>query len=258
MGNQLEIVYGTHSVRAVLVKRPHDVKRIFILQGKGGKTERQTKWTKYYVELTKPTNIEPEVLPWHEFLRETGLQSNDNHQGICMFVKPRAIYDESDLNILAKGRLVLLLDQITNPQNLGTILRSSAFFGVDAVVVLSNRSADITPVVVRVASGGAEFVHLFRITNLARTIKVLKDLGYWVYGLDERGATTTRDTEFHKQSVLVIGAEGEGLRRLTKENCDYLVRIPGGCEGIESLNAAVAASVALSAVSCEKPSPSGS
>jgi 23S rRNA (guanosine2251-2'-O)-methyltransferase len=247
MAKNLEIVYGWHSVRAVVLTRPRDVRRSVVLEGRS-ETGNYTSWTEKYVELLRPTGIDPRVVPWREFMRLTGLKESDKHQGVCLFVEPREIYDDGDLKKLADAHLVVALDQVSNPQNLGTILRTAAFFGADAVLLVRERGADITPEVVRIASGGAEFLKIFRITNLTRTLRAIRDLGYWTYGLDERGELATGQTDFHTQTVLVIGAEGGGLRRMTRESCDFLVRIPGGREGIESLNAAVAASIALADV----------
>ena len=127
-------------------------------------------------------------------------------------------------------------------------MRGAAFFGVDAVVLLKNRSVDLTPTVVRTAVGGAEFVRIFKVTNLVRCLEALKAKEFWIYGLDERGPKTLAETEFGKRVALVIGAEGEGLRRRRREACDFLGRIPGGRTGVESLNAAVAASIAMAEV----------
>jgi len=107
---------------------------------------------------------------------------------------------------------------------------------------------DVTPTVIRTAVGGAEFVNIFKVTNLARCIEELKAMKFWVFGLDERGEKTLAQTEFGAHAAIVIGAEGEGLRRLTREACDFLVRIPGGRTGVESLNAAVAASIAMAEI----------
>jgi 23S rRNA (guanosine2251-2'-O)-methyltransferase len=170
-----------------------------------------------------------------------------------VFAKPRRVYAEHELDRLAEGRLVVALDQISDPQNLGAVLRSAAFFGADAILVLKNRSAEVTPKVARIAVGGAEFVEIFRVINLARSLDTLRGYGYWVYGLDERGERTLRETEFDPQSVLVVGAEGQGLRQRTRTKCDAMVRIPGGREGVESLNAGVATAVALAEIASCAP-----
>ena len=108
----------------------------------------------------------------------------------------------------------------------------------------------------RIAVGGAEFVDVFRVTNLARSLDILREYGFWVYGLDERGEHTLRETEFDRKSVLVVGAEGQGLRQRTRTKCDVLVRIPGGREGVESLNAAVATAIALAEMTATR-APAG-
>jgi 23S rRNA (guanosine2251-2'-O)-methyltransferase len=197
------------------------------------------------VAVARRAGVEPELMAWPEFRRLTGLTDDDKHQGVCVFARPRRVYSEHELDRVADARLVVALDQISDPQNLGAVLRSAAFFGADAILLLKNRSAELTPKVARIAVGGAEFVDVFRVINLSRSLDTLRGLGYWVYGLDERGEHTLRETEFDPQSVLVVGAEGQGLRQRTRTKCDALVRIPGGREGVESLNAAVATAIAL-------------
>jgi 23S rRNA (guanosine2251-2'-O)-methyltransferase len=167
---------------------------------------------------------------------------------VCLFTSRRHVYGEHDLDRLRDTHRVIALDQISDPQNLGSVLRAAAFFDADAVLLLKNRSAELTPKVARIAVGGAEFVDVFRVTNLARSLDILREYGYWVYGLDERGENTLRETEFDSKAVLVVGAEGQGLRQRTRTKCDALVRIPGGREGVESLNAAVATAIALAEI----------
>jgi 23S rRNA (guanosine2251-2'-O)-methyltransferase len=197
------------------------------------------------MEAARALGVEPELVEWPAFRRLTGLTDDDKHQGVCVFAKPRRVFAEHELGRLADRRLVIALDQISDPQNLGAVLRSAAFFAADAILLLKNRSAELTPKVARIAVGGAEFVDVFRVINLARSLDTLRGYGYWVYGLDERGERTIRETEFDAQSVLVVGAEGQGLRQRTRTKCDALVRIPGGREGVESLNAAVATAITL-------------
>jgi 23S rRNA (guanosine2251-2'-O)-methyltransferase len=233
----MEMVYGKHSVRAVFLERPEDVKRVIL----GGKPEYHSD----VIKAARRVGVEPQLVAWPAFRRETGLTDDDKHQGVCVFTSRRPVFGEHDLDRLSDARLVIALDQISDPQNLGAVLRAAAFFGADAVLLLKNRSAELTPKVARIAVGGAEFVDVFRVTNLARSLDILREYGFWVYGLDERGEHTLRETEFDRQSVLVVGAEGQGLRQRTRTKCDALVRIPGGREGVESLNAAVATAVEL-------------
>jgi 23S rRNA (guanosine2251-2'-O)-methyltransferase len=238
-------VFGKHSVRAVLLARPDSVIRLIL----GGRES----YHRDLIELARGAGIEPELLVWPEFRRVGGVSDDDKHQGIVALTRPRPLLTEGELDRLADARVVLALDQISDPQNLGTILRAAAFFGVDAVLVLKNRSAEVSPLVARVAVGGAELVDTFRVTNLARSLQTLQQIGFWIYGLDERGERTLAQTEFDAKAVLVVGAEGEGLRRRTQETCDALVRIPGGQPGLESLNAGVATAVALAEVFRDRP-----
>jgi 23S rRNA (guanosine2251-2'-O)-methyltransferase len=247
---RIEIVYGKHSVRAVLLARPRAVQRM-LLAGKES-------YHSDLIALARENRLRPELVEWPEFRRVTGLGDDDKHQGAALLVEPRPLLTEADLGRLAESRVVLALDQISDPQNLGTILRSAAFFGVDGVLVLKNRSAEVSPLVARVAVGGAELVDTFRVVNLARSLERLQSMGYWVYGLDERGPTTLAHTEFDERTVLVVGAEGEGLRKRTRDTCDALVRIPGGRRGLESLNAGVATAVGLAEVFRTRPEPSRS
>jgi 23S rRNA (guanosine2251-2'-O)-methyltransferase len=233
----VEKVYGKHSVRAVLLTRPRSVKRMIV----AGKES-------YHADLlalARDAGVRAEMLDWPAFRRAGDFAEEDKHQGVALFTEPRPLFGERELGRLREASVVLALDQISDPQNLGTILRSAAFFGVDGVLVLKNRSAEVTPLVARVAVGGADLVPIYRVTNLARSLEILKEMGFWIYGLDERGPGTLAQTEFDPKTVLVVGAEGEGLRQRTKQTCDVLVRIPGGRQGLESLNAGVATAVAL-------------
>ena len=233
----MEKIFGKHSVRAVFLTRPQDIRRMAI----AGKRE----YHQEFIGLAQKYDIEPEFLDWPTFRRLGEFTEDDKHQGIVVFAKPRQHYGDRDLDILEHGRFILVLDQVSNPQNFATILRGAAFFGVDAILVMKNRSVNLTPTVVRYAVGGAEFVKVFRVTNVSRALQDLKGLGFWIYGMDERGQKTLGQAEFAEKTVIVIGAEGEGLREKTRKYCDQLVQIPGGRKGVESLNAGVAATVAM-------------
>lgn len=140
--------------------------------------------------------------------------------------------------------LVLILDEIQDPHNLGACLRSADAAGVDAVVVPSDNSASLTPVVRKVASGAAETVALFRVPNLQRSLKQLQEAGVWVFGAAGEADAAVHDIDFRVSTAVVMGAEGKGLRRLTRERCDQLFRIPM-VGTVESLNVSVATGVAL-------------
>jgi 23S rRNA (guanosine2251-2'-O)-methyltransferase len=235
----MEKIYGRHSVKAVFLTRPQDIRRVIILEGTRPELNEE------YLKLCNDAGIKPELMAPKAFDKAVGAREEKKHQGICIFAENRKIYTEKELDELRDAKVVIALDQISNPQNLATIVRSCAFFGVDAVLLLKNRSVDITPTASHVAVGGMEFIKVFKIVNLARSLDKLKELDFWVYGLDERGEKTLAQTDWPEKIVLVVGAEGEGLRHRTREFCDALVRIPGGREGVECLNAGMAVTVAL-------------
>lgn len=234
----MDVIYGKHSVRSVFLNRPGAVHKLVMREG-------AAKYLDEFDAYARAAEVEVELLPSGEFLRRGKLHEDDKHQGLFVLADPMPVYAEHDLGLLADAGSVLVLDQVSDPQNFGTVLRGAAFFHIDAVLWMKNRAVDISPTVTRIAVGGAEFTKLFRVTNLARSLQLLKEHGFWVYGLDERGDSELGDTDFDVKSALVVGAEGQGLRPRTKELCDVMVSIPGGRKGVESLNAGVAATLAM-------------
>jgi 23S rRNA (guanosine2251-2'-O)-methyltransferase len=234
----MDKIFGKHSVRAVFMTRPQTIRRVLVLSEKWEPDEE-------FLQLARKSDITPEILPLRAFVRAARLSEEDKHGGICIFTDPAPSYGQNELSLLSDARAVLVLDQISNPRNLGTILRSAAFFGANAVVWMKDRGADLDPTAYRVAVGATEFVKCFKVANIAQTLDALKSLEFWVYGLDERGDKALSETTFDRKTVFVVGAEGQGLRDRTRKSCDFLVRIPGGRTGVESLNAGVAASIAL-------------
>jgi 23S rRNA (guanosine2251-2'-O)-methyltransferase len=236
----LERVFGKHPVRAVFLARPTDIRRLIIARDEAYHEDLAT--------LAADAGLKPEFLDWPDFLRLGGFTKDERHQGVFILAEPRPVFTERDFDTLEDARVVLALDQISDPQNLATMVRCAAFFGVEAILLLRDRSADVTSDVVRQAVGGVEFVKVFRVTNLSQSLDTLKDFGFFVVGMDERGEKTLAETDFPDKLVLVVGAEGDGLRAKTKKYCDALVRIPGGRRGVESLNAGVATAIALAEV----------
>lgn len=169
-----------------------------------------------------------------------------NHQGVAATINQKQ-YSESDISeLLSKSEkpLVLILDGIQDPHNLGACLRSAAAAKVDCVLVPSNNSVGITPTVRKIASGGAELVPLVQVTNLARSIKKLQDMGIWIVGTAAESEQTIYQIDLNQPIGIVMGAEGTGMRRLTAENCDFLARLPMPGP-IESLNLSVSAGICL-------------
>jgi 23S rRNA (guanosine2251-2'-O)-methyltransferase len=174
-------------------------------------------------------------------LRAPGLR----HQGVLAAIDATQVSGEDVLDVPATPeRLILALDGVQDPHNLGACLRTAEAVGVAAVVIPKDRAVGLTPVARKVAAGAAERVAVVAVTNLVRTLERLKERGYWVTGLAGEGTETLFETDLTGPLVLVMGAEGEGLRRLTREHCDRLLRIPMAGR-IESLNVSVAAAVCL-------------
>jgi 23S rRNA (guanosine2251-2'-O)-methyltransferase len=147
----------------------------------------------------------------------------------------------------SRGRGIIMLDQVTDPHNVGAILRTAAAFGIGAVVTLERSAAQESGVMAKAASGALELVPLISVGNLAQAIAILKKAGYWIYGLDGEAKASLCETKFDAKTALILGAEGRGLRRLTAEHCDFLVKIPMSGQ-MESLNVSNAAAVALYAL----------
>ena len=166
------------------------------------------------------------------------------HQGLAALVTP--LEDAVLEDVLARcgdHALILALDQVTDPHNVGAILRSAAAFGAAGLVVTERHAPADTGVLAKAASGGLELVPLVRAVNLARTLEQLKEAGFWLYGLDERGDAAIGALDLGGRVCIVLGAEGEGLRRLTAERCDRLVTIPTNA-ALAALNVSNAAAVA--------------
>jgi 23S rRNA (guanosine2251-2'-O)-methyltransferase len=169
------------------------------------------------------------------------------HQGVVAQVAMTRNLGEGDLDeLLGKldKPLLLVLDGVQDPHNLGACLRSAEAAGVDAVIVPRDRAVGITPVVRKIASGAADRVPLIRVTNLARTMKSLQEAGVWIVGLAGEAEKSLYEMDLSGPTAIALGGEGEGLRRLSREHCDFLARIPMRGQ-VESLNVSVATGVAL-------------
>lgn len=177
------------------------------------------------------------------------LSGQDRHQGIAVRVRPPTLLDEPDLERLAESAgpsaLFLVLDQVTDPHNVGACIRSAAAAGATALVFPKDGAASITPVVHRAAAGTSWWLPLVQVTNLARALDKLKEAGVWCYGLAlGESSQSLYATDLRGPVALVLGAEGEGLRELTRKRCDGLLQIPMAPD-VESLNVSVTAGICL-------------
>lgn len=173
------------------------------------------------------------------------LGPNQVHQGCAIEVDPLPRVFIEDLTFEHPRNLIIALDQVTDPHNVGAILRSAAAFGACAVILPENNAPDRnSPTIAKSACGATEFVPLIYVTNLVRALEYLKSQGFWIAGLDERGEQTIAQMKFHENSVIVFGSEGQGLRQLTKKTCDYMVRLPTNPE-FPTINVSNAVAVTL-------------
>ena len=191
----------------------------------------------------------PEILERVQFAAL--LPADAVHQGMALAAEPLPARDIDDvLDGIADApppHIVVLLDQVSDPHNVGAILRSAAGFAARAVVITEHGAPPVTGALAKAASGALEAVPLIRVTNLARTLDRLKDAGFWCFGLDEAAEKTIAEIDAGQRIALVLGAEGVGLRRLTRERCDFIARLP--TRGVLcSLNVSNAAAIALYAL----------
>jgi 23S rRNA (guanosine2251-2'-O)-methyltransferase len=233
------MVYGLHAIKAVLERAPERVLELWMAQPRDDARARELR------ELAARVGVSVQAVGSESLDRLAG---DVAHQGAAAAVRPLKAWDEKDLSA-ALGRhvgdpLLLVLDGVTDPHNLGACLRTADAAGALAVVIPRDRAAAVDGVVRKVAAGAAEFMPVVAVTNLVRALGLLKAHGIWVVGTDGEAPQTLFAADLKRPLALVMGAEGDGMRRLTRENCDFLVRIPMAGRG-ESLNVSVAAGVAL-------------
>ncbi|MDD0802660.1 MULTISPECIES: 23S rRNA (guanosine(2251)-2'-O)-methyltransferase RlmB [Acinetobacter] len=236
-----EYFYGVHSVESLLELEPERVLTLFTLKG------RDDQRLKRVLELAEPFGISVQKTGRDRLEKMAGLPF---HQGVVAAVRPNPVFNEKDLEALLKQSpncLLLGLDQVTDPHNLGACIRTAAAMGVEAVIVPRDRSASLTPTARKVAAGGAEKVKFIQVTNLARTLAQIKDeFNVRVVGtmLDEK-ALPLQQFDFTGTAVCVVmGAEDTGLRPITQSQCDQTVYIPMA-GNLQSLNVSVATGMAL-------------
>ena len=234
-----QVLAGIQAVATALKTNPAAIREISVTAGSGNQRVRDL------VLLAQDAGIETRE-HGREWLDQ--LAGFEKHQDIVAHLHGHEPRVEADLIPLLQGvsgdPLVLVLDGVQDPHNLGACLRSAEAAGVHAVVVPKDRAARVTPVVRKTSAGASEVVPLFQVTNLVRTLRALKAAGIWITGTTENAAQTIYQQDLTGPIALVMGGEGQGLRRLTEEHCDFLVRIPMSGV-IESLNVSVATGVCL-------------
>lgn len=228
----MNLLIGIHPVREALKSgRPLD--RVLVAKGAGGPRVQEI------VDLCRQGNV-PVRFEQRSALDRAA--SDQPHQGVLAYA---AAMKYRDLSEISEGaQLLVVLDGVEDPQNLGAIVRTANAAGASAVIIPERRAAGITETVAKAAAGAIEYVPVVRVGNINRALDDLKKRGFWIYGLDERGEQDYDKLDYNQPSVFVMGGEGKGLHQLVRESCDVLVRIPMAGK-IPSLNVSVATGIML-------------
>jgi 23S rRNA (guanosine2251-2'-O)-methyltransferase len=222
---------GIHPVREAL-GAGRTLERVMVAQGAGGARLQEI------IDLARRAGVPVRFEPRASLDRVAGSAA---HQGVVALGAARQY---ADLDEVAGAELVVLLDGVEDPHNLGAIVRTAHAAGAGAVIIPERRAASLTDVVAKAAAGALEHLPVARVTNLNRSLEDLKKRGYWIYGLDERGTEAYDQVEYGSPCAFVLGGEGKGLHEQVRKHCDLLVRIPMAGQ-ISSLNVSVAAGVVL-------------
>ena len=226
------VLAGVHAVREAL-RAGRTIDRVLIARGAGGPRLQEI------IDLARERSIPVRFEPRDALDRASNTAA---HQGVVAWGATQRYAELED--VLAGAELLVLLDGVEDPHNLGAIIRTAHAAGASAVLVPDRRAAGLTETVSKAAAGALEHLSVVRIGNVSQALEQLKKRGFWVYGLDERGHQLYSETDYAKPTVLVLGGEGSGLHQLVKKHCDVLVRIPMA-GAISSLNVSVAAGIVL-------------
>jgi 23S rRNA (guanosine2251-2'-O)-methyltransferase len=222
------ILYGWHTVSAALANPQRTIRKLFLTENAARRLAEENIDTRVTPEIVRPNAIDQRLGP------------DAVHQGLLAEADP---LPSPDIDTLAQEGIVLVLDQITDPHNVGAILRSAAAFAVKAIVTTARHSPEATGVLAKSASGALELVPLVTVQNLARALTALNDRGFQTVGLDSQGSEDLGKVGLQQPLALVLGAEGKGLRQLTRETCSVVARLdmPGEIKSLNVSNAAVLA-----------------
>jgi 23S rRNA (guanosine2251-2'-O)-methyltransferase len=238
METREQIVHGMNAVASVLRRVPDRIVTLYMQDDLG--SNRTARLTRELDGLSAP-------IERCDASRLEKMVGTAKHQGVAALIRQPLPMQESEAREYVNGLtrpLILVLDGIQDPRNFGACLRTADAAGIDLVVTARNRNVGMTPAVSKVASGAAEVQPVAQVANLARYLDALKDQGVWIIGADENAAETVFEADLDRPLAMVLGSEGKGLRRLTRERCDMLVRLPMR-GAVESLNISVAAGICL-------------
>ena len=231
----MEILYGLHPVEEALRSGSRTFDHVCVAR------DRNDQKLQRIVDACRDNNIRLRFETRDELTR---LAKTAGHQGIVAVVRTREFLELEDLFEGPQPRLLLALDGVEDPQNLGALLRTADASGVDGVLLTERRAAPLSAVAVKASAGAAEHVRIARVVNLVRALEQLKERNLWCVGLDERGTLDYDEYDFTSNTVVVLGREGDGLHDLVRKTCDHLLRIPMAGR-VASLNVSAAGAVVL-------------
>jgi 23S rRNA (guanosine2251-2'-O)-methyltransferase len=237
-GQHYRLIYGIHPVEEALLNKAERVQKVWIAYGRSGEKSRNI------MSLARGLHI-PVVYKDRKALDQQA--GTSGHQGVMALLAdkaPQSLEDILTASTREAHHLLLILDHIQDPRNLGAIIRTANVMAVEGIILSRHRSASITPAVAKVSAGALETTPIATVTNVAQTVRTLKGRGLWVFGADPEGEKTPYETDFCQDICIVVGGEGKGLTPLVKRQCDLLVRIPH-YGNITSLNVSVAVGVIL-------------
>lgn len=227
--------YGVHPVETALQEAPDQVMELWLVQSrKPGEARQRVR------DLAEQLGVRFRLVTDQQLRTVVG---DVTHQGVAARITDFEYADESELIAPEGPRLIVVLDEVQDPHNLGAVLRSACGLGAHGVVITKHRSASVTPAVRKVSAGAVGQIPVARATNLARFLEQAKEAGFWVYGASAEGGVPVATVDFGQRAVLVLGSEGRGLRRGVTDHCDQLVTLPIG--RVESLNVSVAAALLI-------------
>jgi 23S rRNA (guanosine2251-2'-O)-methyltransferase len=231
----MEVLYGLHPVEEALRAGRRQFDHVCVAR------ERQDQRLQRVIDLCREAGVRLRFEP-REHL--TKLAKTPGHQGVVAVVRTKELLELEDLLDGPEPRLLLALDGVEDPQNLGALLRTAEGAGADGVILTERRSAPLSPVAIKASAGAAEHVPMARVVNLSRALEQLKERNLWCVGLDERGTMSYDEFDFTSNCVVVLGREGAGLHDLVRRHCDRLLSIPMSGK-VASLNVSVAGAVVL-------------
>lgn len=233
----MNVIYGINPIKVLLQQQENAIEKVYIALGRGGLAVRKI------IDTARKQNIPVEFHVRQHLDELTGCA---HHQGIAALQRDFVYSSLEDLierqNESVGFRLIVILDSIVDPQNLGSIIRTSYCLGANGVVIPADRAAAVSAAVIKASAGSARLLPVVRVTNLAQTIDCLKERNFWIFGADAQEGNELKKADFNCHVALVMGGEAKGLRSLVKKKCDFLLSIPM-MRNFDSLNVAVAAGV---------------